>query len=224
MHLLQGIDLVEETDVFYSPSYASGGVVADSLISNVLLSQTYYKPDIVSILKVLIGMNIYGHPDHSTTRLNNQHDATSHQYSPTFVASKNENGSIDIRQNDSCIWNSDLSLPPTPTRESFTSASSSIPASSPLSPIPTHFRTESHLNSIPLPAGFTNQSFMTLFDTLLLDHGVLTIGLLRAPTYRLGNKLPFVYTNPVPSLILEPTDSLYVLSPIGWSLSTSPPI
>ncbi|ORZ09575.1 hypothetical protein BCR42DRAFT_120092 [Absidia repens] len=221
MHLLQGIELVEETDVFYSPSYASGGVIADSLINNVLLSQTYYKPDIVSILKILIGMNTYDTSHHLTPRSNNQHDSTPPHYSPPFIPSK-ENGSADIRQNESYMWNKDFSRPPTPTRDSFTSASSSISKSSPFSPIPTHIHTESHLNSIPLPAGFVYQPFVTLFETLLLDHGVLTIGLLRAPTPSLENKLPFVYTNPVPSLILEPTDHLYVLSPVGWSPSKCP--
>ncbi|ORX56939.1 hypothetical protein DM01DRAFT_1238707 [Hesseltinella vesiculosa] len=56
MQLLQGKDVAEEIDVFYTPAYAAGEVVVDSLISNVLLSQTYYKPDIVSIIKALCGM------------------------------------------------------------------------------------------------------------------------------------------------------------------------
>ncbi|CAO3617854.1 unnamed protein product [Cunninghamella echinulata] len=56
MQLLQGKDVAEEIDIFYTPTYAAGEVVVDSLISNVLLSQTYYKPDIVSIIKALCGM------------------------------------------------------------------------------------------------------------------------------------------------------------------------
>lgn len=56
MHLLQGKDVAEEVDLFYTPAYAAGNVVVDGLLSNVLLSQTYYKPDIVSIIKALCGM------------------------------------------------------------------------------------------------------------------------------------------------------------------------
>lgn len=56
MHLLQGKDVAEEVDVFYTPAYAAGNVVVDGLLSNVLLSQTYYKPDIVSVIKALCGM------------------------------------------------------------------------------------------------------------------------------------------------------------------------
>ncbi|EPB88136.1 hypothetical protein HMPREF1544_05080 [Mucor circinelloides 1006PhL] len=56
MHLLQGKDIAEEVDIFYTPAYAAGNVVVDSLLSNVLLSQTYYKPDIVSVIKALCGM------------------------------------------------------------------------------------------------------------------------------------------------------------------------
>lgn len=56
MHLLQGKDVAEEVDIFYTPAYAAGNVVVDGLLSNVLLSQTYYKNDIVSVIKALCGM------------------------------------------------------------------------------------------------------------------------------------------------------------------------
>ncbi|KAI9008927.1 hypothetical protein CLU79DRAFT_498363 [Phycomyces nitens] len=151
MHLLQGKDVAEEIDVFYTPAYAAGDVVADSLISNVLLSQTYYKPDIVSVLKSLCGMP-----------------------SVNFDSSPGQ-----------IVNNSDIK---------------------------TQF-----LTSILLPEMFIGKPFVSLFETLLLDHGVLPMGLLRATDEVFGNELPFVYANPVPSLILKETDMVYILASPGWS-------
>ncbi|KAI8886667.1 voltage-gated potassium channel [Backusella circina FSU 941] len=135
MHLLQEKDIAEEIDVFYTPAYAAGDVVADSLISNVLLNQTYYKPDIVSIIKTLCGMH-----------------------------------------GGRC------------------------------------------LTIIPLPTQFIGKNYAALFKCFLIHHEVLAIGLLRAPDNGLGNELPFVYANPVPSLMLKSTDQVYVFSPSDWIL------
>lgn len=164
MHLLQEKDVAEEIDVFYTPAYAAGDVVADSLISNVLLSQTYYKPDIVSIIKTLCGMPgpLY---DGSAAHL----------------------------------------LSSSPEFSTVSSAAMHAP----------------HLTSIPLPPEFINRSFACLFETLLLDHGTLPLGLLRAADENLGNELPFVYTNPVPSLILKETDRVYILSSPNWTFTAS---
>lgn len=160
MHLLQGKDVAEEIDTFYTPAYAAGDVIADSLISNVLLSQTYYKPDIVSIIKTLCGM-----PgpllDGSAKRLLNATD--------------------DIQSVDSAMEHAP------------------------------------HLTSMALPSTFAGQPFSALFETLLLDHGVLPLGLFRMPDDALGNELPFVYTNPVPSLILKASDVVFILSSPHWS-------
>lgn len=63
-----------------------------------------------------------------------------------------------------------------------------------------------------MPPEFVNQTFAYMFETLLLDYGIMPLGLLRAADDSLGNELPFVYTNPVPSLILKASDQVYILS------------
>ncbi|KAI8979379.1 hypothetical protein BDF20DRAFT_974315 [Mycotypha africana] len=161
MHLLQGKDVAEEIDVFYTPAYAAGDVIADSLISNVLLSQTYYKPDIVSIIKTLCGM-----------------PGPLYDGSAAYLLSN------------------------TPGITTATTAARLAP----------------HLTSVPLPCEFVGQNYSVLFKTLLTQYEVLAIGLYRAPDEKLGNELPFVYANPVPSLILKESDMVYCFSPPGWVL------
>ncbi|OAD70616.1 hypothetical protein PHYBLDRAFT_69548 [Phycomyces blakesleeanus NRRL 1555(-)] len=173
MHLLQGKDVAEEIDVFYTPAYAAGDVVADSLISNVLLSQTYYKPDIVSVLKSLCGMPCPTY-DPSPGQISNDSTTTG--------------GGPDV------------------------TSSSSLSSSSSSDRMKSQF-----LSSILLPQVFVGKSFACLFETLLLDYDVLPIGLLRATDEIFGNELPFVYANPVPSLILKETDMVYILASPGWS-------
>ncbi|KAI8388327.1 uncharacterized protein BYT42DRAFT_559714 [Radiomyces spectabilis] len=160
MHLLQGKDVAEEIDVFYTPAYAAGDVVADSLLSNVLLSQTYYKPDIVSIIKTLCGMP----------------------------------GPL-------CDGSAAYLLATSDRVTTMTTATIQAP----------------HLTSIPIPPEFVNQTFAFMFESLLLDQGILPIGLLRAPSEAFGNELPFVYTNPVPSLLLKEDDVVYILSRPGYA-------
>ncbi|KAI9470066.1 MAG: hypothetical protein EXX96DRAFT_588667 [Benjaminiella poitrasii] len=75
-----------------------------------------------------------------------------------------------------------------------------------------------HLTSIPMPPEYVDLSFMILFKALLIRYEVLAIGLYRAPCSILGNELPFVYVNPVPSIILKASDMVYVFSPPGWVL------
>lgn len=158
MHLLQGKDVAEEIDVFYTPAYAAGNVVVDSLLSNVLLSQTYYKPDIVSVIKALCGMPgpLY---DKDTAHM-------------LMCGTK---------------FHSHL------------------------------FKSSRHLMLVVLPPLFIGKPFSVLFESLILDHEVVALGLLRAPDENMGNELSFVYTNPVPSLILKRTDKVYVLASPGWS-------
>jgi hypothetical protein len=74
------------------------------------------------------------------------------------------------------------------------------------------------LTSIPLPTQFIGKNYASMFKCLLVHHEVLAIGLLRAPDNKLGNELPFVYANPVPSLILKSTDYVYLFSPPDWIL------
>ncbi|KAI8981829.1 hypothetical protein BDF20DRAFT_863480 [Mycotypha africana] len=169
MHLLQGKDVAEEVDVFYTPAYAAGNVVVDSLLSNVLLSQTYYKPGIVSVIKALSGMPepLY---DQDTAA---HHHQQSYQQASGLNSSASRLGSF--KQNSK------------------------------------------HLMLLSLPHCFINKSFSYLFEELIMDHDVLPLGILRAPDEQMGNELPFVYTNPVPSLIMKKTDKVYVLASAGWS-------
>ncbi|KAG0734008.1 hypothetical protein G6F58_012110 [Rhizopus delemar] len=158
MHLLQGKDVAEEIDVFYTPAYAAGNVVVDNLLSNVLLSQTYYKPDIVSVIKALCGM-------------------------PGPLYDKDTEHMLTCRTKFH----------------------------------PYFFKNSRHLMLILMPPSFIDKPFSALFESLILDHEVLTLGLLRAPDENMGNELSFVYTNPVPSLVLKRTDRVYVLASPGWS-------
>ncbi|CEP14358.1 hypothetical protein [Parasitella parasitica] len=158
MHLLQGKDVAEEVDVFYTPAYAAGNVVVDSLLSNVLLSQTYYKPDIVSVIKALCGMPgpLYD----------------------KYTAHILECGT-QIRHN--------------------------------------LFQNSRNLSLAVMPPCFIDKSFAFLFETLIMDHEVLPLGVLRAPDENMGNELSFVYTNPVSSLIMKRSDKIYLLASPGWS-------
>ncbi|KAG2175968.1 hypothetical protein INT44_000446 [Umbelopsis vinacea] len=135
MHLLQERDL--SFDVVDSSAFAAGDVVVENLLSHVLLSQVYYQPDIVAIIKTLCGMG--------------ESSSGNSQFAP-------------------------------------------------------------YLASIQIPDEYVNKSFAELFESLLLRQGVISIGILRAPDINFGNDLPFVYTNPVPSLILKETDNIYILT------------
>lgn len=163
MHLLQGKDVAEEVDVFYTPAYAAGNVVVDGLLSNVLLSQTYYKPDIVSVIKALCGMP-----------------------GPLFD------------KDTAHILKCGTSVKPSTIKNSR------------------------HLMLVVMPPSLIDKTFSFLFENLVMDHEVLPLGVLRAPDEHMGNELSFVYTNPVPSLIMRRSDKIYVLAPPGWSyFSTS---
>lgn len=54
-------------------------------------------------------------------------------------------------------------------------------------------------------------SFLKLFQVLALLYGVIPMGLYRAPDRELNNQLPFVFTNPLPGILLKATDMIYVL-------------
>ncbi|KAI9470851.1 MAG: hypothetical protein EXX96DRAFT_643825 [Benjaminiella poitrasii] len=157
MHLLQGKDVAEEVDVFYTPAYAAGNVVVDSLLSNVLLSQTYYKPDIVSVIKALCGM-------------------------------------------------------PGPMYDKDT-AHTLMCGAKVKSPLSQYSR---HLTLAVMPPCFIGKSFAFLFETLVIEHEALPLGLLRAPDENMGNELSFVYTNPVSSLVMKRSDKIYLLVSPGW--------
>ncbi|KAI9246890.1 hypothetical protein BDA99DRAFT_609419 [Phascolomyces articulosus] len=215
MHLLQGKQVDEEVDVFYTPAYAAGDVVADSLISNVLLSQSYYKPDIVKVIKALSGMPPSIVSD-TTSNISAQRRSTSSRHSKHVNNSK-----INNNTNNNHINNS--------TNTSCWRPTSHHQHSNDLDNLFEEYRTQknatvtsSRLSSIPVPNLFVGQAFSHLYESLLLDQGVLALGLLRAPdNVTFGNELPFVYSNPVPSLILRATDFVYVLAQPGWMFTSS---
>ncbi|KAG0344760.1 potassium channel, sub T, member 2 [Podila humilis] len=69
----------------------------------------------------------------------------------------------------------------------------------------------SNICLIDTPAEFVGQSFLKLFQGLALLYGIVPLGLYRAPDKSLNNHLPFVFTNPLPGILLTETDMVYVL-------------
>lgn len=71
----------------------------------------------------------------------------------------------------------------------------------------------SYLCYVNLPQGFVGQRFESLYEQMA-SIGTIPIGLFRAPIAEdaWGNTLPFVYTNPLPSVILRESDLVYVLT------------
>jgi hypothetical protein len=55
-------------------------------------------------------------------------------------------------------------------------------------------------------------TFGMLFRLLVTSYRVLPLGLYRDANRTLGNRLPFVYTSPLHSTVVLPTDRVYVLS------------
>ncbi|KAJ3102136.1 hypothetical protein HDU97_000778 [Phlyctochytrium planicorne] len=68
----------------------------------------------------------------------------------------------------------------------------------------------SNLKQIPVPADFIGVRFSDLFKELALKQGAIPIALYRSGQ-TLTNRLPFVITNPLPSLLLEPEDLVFVI-------------
>jgi hypothetical protein len=65
------------------------------------------------------------------------------------------------------------------------------------------------LHCVPIPEKYIGSTWGDLFVGIYLDHDVLAIGLYRDISNEMGNRLPFVYTNPLASLILLKTDKIY---------------
>ncbi|KAJ3182035.1 potassium channel, sub T, member 2 [Geranomyces variabilis] len=53
--------------------------------------------------------------------------------------------------------------------------------------------------------------FEEIYRVLAVERGVIPVAVIRAPDEALGNELPFIYTNPVASLMLAKGDRLFVL-------------
>jgi hypothetical protein len=66
---------------------------------------------------------------------------------------------------------------------------------------------------INVPDEYVNRSCEVVYLSLATHSGIIMIGILReGVSASLGNILPFVITNPLPSLIIRKTDVLYVLA------------
>ena len=72
------------------------------------------------------------------------------------------------------------------------------------------------LNYISVPPHFIGLSFGEYFEELNIKYGILAIGLYRDEISNdLQNRLPFVYTNPLRSLLLRKSDLVYVIADSG---------
>ncbi|KAG0235620.1 potassium channel, sub T, member 1 [Actinomortierella wolfii] len=71
----------------------------------------------------------------------------------------------------------------------------------------------SHVCLMEIPPHFVGKPFLRMFQELTLVHGMVPLGLFRAPNQQLGNILPFVFTNPLAGILLKPDDKIYVLQP-----------
>ncbi|KAF9110634.1 potassium channel, sub T, member 2 [Mortierella sp. AM989] len=69
----------------------------------------------------------------------------------------------------------------------------------------------SNICLIDPPAHSVGKPFLELFQALALGYGIVPLGLYRAPDSDLKNSLPFVFTNPLPGILLKDTDMIYVL-------------
>ncbi|KAI9327211.1 hypothetical protein BDR26DRAFT_97479 [Obelidium mucronatum] len=72
---------------------------------------------------------------------------------------------------------------------------------------------KSWMGQIPVPSAFVNRTFGELYQVLALNHGIIPMGIHRGVNITLRNKLPFVFTNPLPSVLLLEGDLLFVLAP-----------
>ena len=61
------------------------------------------------------------------------------------------------------------------------------------------------------PEEFVGQCFSKLFQAFALRFGIVPLGLYRAPDVELNNSYPFVFTNPLPGILLKKEDRIYVL-------------
>ncbi|KAJ3072540.1 spermatogenesis-associated protein 20 [Podochytrium sp. JEL0797] len=70
---------------------------------------------------------------------------------------------------------------------------------------------QSWISKIPVPASFLNRTYGELYKELALRQGIIPLGLYRRGNPQFGNKLPFVFTNPLPAVSLIEGDSVFVL-------------
>jgi hypothetical protein len=66
------------------------------------------------------------------------------------------------------------------------------------------------LNCMAVPSSLVGKHFTTAFRTLLNSHKLLCIAILRAGTNQ-GSPLPYLYTNPDQTTVIEAGDKLFVI-------------
>ncbi len=72
----------------------------------------------------------------------------------------------------------------------------------------------SYLCYIDVPEDYFGKPFGELYKDLTLIYSVVPIGLYREGNNQsLMNKLPFVFTNPLPGILLKESDLVYVINP-----------
>ncbi|KAF9933219.1 Calcium-activated potassium channel subunit alpha-1 [Linnemannia zychae] len=69
----------------------------------------------------------------------------------------------------------------------------------------------SNICLIDCPVEYIGKSFLKLYQGLALLYGIIPLGLYRAPDFELNNAMPFVFSNPLPGIIVKGTDKIYVL-------------
>ena len=71
----------------------------------------------------------------------------------------------------------------------------------------------SHLCYVDCPVEFVGNTFGDLYETFSVQNGIIPLGLLRpAGDFKeSGNILPYVYTNPLRSILLKEHDLVFVL-------------
>ncbi|KAJ3216082.1 hypothetical protein HDU67_009962 [Dinochytrium kinnereticum] len=73
-----------------------------------------------------------------------------------------------------------------------------------------HGLRSSYLRQIPLERTYHGRRFSEMFQEFVKAQGRIAIGIFRTGR-NLTNRLPFVITNPLPSLILEPEDQIFII-------------
>ncbi|KAG0377407.1 hypothetical protein BGX24_006149 [Mortierella sp. AD032] len=69
----------------------------------------------------------------------------------------------------------------------------------------------SNICLIDTPPEYIGKPFLKLFQGLALLYGIIPLGLYRAPDRELNNTMPFVFSNPLPGIVIKETDKIYVL-------------
>ncbi|TPX56518.1 hypothetical protein PhCBS80983_g04476 [Powellomyces hirtus] len=74
----------------------------------------------------------------------------------------------------------------------------------------------SFLCYVEVPDCYVGRTYLSLYAEFALNQNIIPIGLLRdTDNVSLGNKIPFVFTNPLPSIVLRASDLVYALTPVS---------